>query len=447
MARAAYRRALRLREGNAPVAGVACTATIATDRPKRGEHRCHVAYWTGAASAVFSLTFVKGLRDRAGEDAVASRLTLNRLRRGRGRPLRPPARPGRPRARGHRARRLPRRRAGPGRRTRRSRPRLRQAAAEADAPVRGGVLPGSFNPLHRGHRSLADAASRILGEPVTFELSITNVDKPPLAETEIRRRLAQFDDTEAVAVTRTPVFYRKADLFPGCAFVIGWDTATRLVDPATTTAATRSSSPRSSTSARRAAASWWRAASTTARSAPWTTCLYPSASRTCSRPSPNLPSARTCPPPSCVARSRPGGSPVRFRDVREFASFLESKGDLRRVSAPVSRDLGNHRDNRPRHQVRRPGTAVRERERLRRAPAHQHVRHPPAHRLGARRRPRRRARGARPPPAVAHAGSAVRHRRSPGRAGRRARRRARASQARAARSLPGGRAHRRATWT
>ena len=76
MARAAYRRALRLREGEAPVAGVACTATIATDRPKRGEHRCHVAYWTGAASAVFSLTFVKGLRDRAGEDVVAGRLTL-----------------------------------------------------------------------------------------------------------------------------------------------------------------------------------------------------------------------------------------------------------------------------------------------------------------------------------------------------------------------------------
>ena len=76
MARAAYRRALRLREGGAPVAGVACTATIATDRPKRGEHRCHVAYWTGSGSAVFSLHFEKGLRDRTGEDAVASRLIL-----------------------------------------------------------------------------------------------------------------------------------------------------------------------------------------------------------------------------------------------------------------------------------------------------------------------------------------------------------------------------------
>ena len=177
MARAAYRRALRLREGDAPVAGVACTATIATDRPKRGEHRCHVAYWTGAASAVFSLTFVKGLRDRAGEDAVASRLTLTAFAEAAGvhtglalglddrervdAERAAYADPVKALAAGHVDHAL-----------------VSGGTAEADAPVRGGVLPGSFNPLHRGHRSLAATASRILGEPVTFELSISNVDKP-----------------------------------------------------------------------------------------------------------------------------------------------------------------------------------------------------------------------------------------------------------------------------
>ncbi len=230
MARAAYRRALRLREADAPVAGVACTATIATDRPKRGEHRCHVAYWTGSAAAVFSLTFVKGLRDRAGEDAVASRLTLKAYAEAAGVPtalslgLDDRERvdveraayddPVKALAAGHVDHAL-----------------VSNGSAHADAPVRGAVLPGSFNPLHDGHRSLAGVASRILDAPATFELSTTNVDKPPLAETEIRRRLAQFDDTETVAVTRAHVFYRKADLFPGCVFVIGWDTATRLVDP------------------------------------------------------------------------------------------------------------------------------------------------------------------------------------------------------------------------
>ena len=52
MARAAYNRAVRLRESTVPVVGLGCTATIATDRPKRGEHRCCIATWdeTGAAT-------------------------------------------------------------------------------------------------------------------------------------------------------------------------------------------------------------------------------------------------------------------------------------------------------------------------------------------------------------------------------------------------------------
>ena len=230
MARAAYRRALRLREGGAPVAGVACTAAIATDRPKRGEHRCHVAYWTGAGSAVFSLRFVKGLRDRAGEDAVASRLTLNAFAEAAGVPS------GLELGLDERERVVVERAAygdavGALAAGHVDAALVSTGSAEADAPVSGAVLPGSFNPLHDGHRRLAEAASRILDAPVTFELSITNVDKPPLAESEIRRRLAQFDDSESVAVTRAHVFYRKAALFPGCVFVIGYDTAVRLVDP------------------------------------------------------------------------------------------------------------------------------------------------------------------------------------------------------------------------
>ena len=77
LARAAYFRAVDLRSGNSPVAGVACTATIATDRLKRGEHRCHVAVYHATGYAVISLTLAKGRRDRSGEDDVVSRLILN----------------------------------------------------------------------------------------------------------------------------------------------------------------------------------------------------------------------------------------------------------------------------------------------------------------------------------------------------------------------------------
>jgi hypothetical protein len=91
------------------------------------------------------------------------------------------------------------------------------------------LLPGSFNPLHAGHVGMAEAAARRLGIPVAFELSAVNVDKPPLTEEEARRRLAQFD-RHRVWLTRAPTFVEKARLFPGCCFVVGADTAARIVE-------------------------------------------------------------------------------------------------------------------------------------------------------------------------------------------------------------------------
>ena len=93
------------------------------------------------------------------------------------------------------------------------------------------VLPGSFNPLHHGHMTLAAAAAARLGAAVEFELSIANVDKPPLDPEEITRRIAQFAGVASIWVTRAATFLHKADLFPGAAFVVGFDTAVRLVDP------------------------------------------------------------------------------------------------------------------------------------------------------------------------------------------------------------------------
>lgn len=86
MAEAALRRGLRLRDSDAPVVGVGATATIATNRPKRGDHRCHVAVSGGAAETpvVYSLTLAKGERDRAGEEELVSLLVLQALAEGCG---------------------------------------------------------------------------------------------------------------------------------------------------------------------------------------------------------------------------------------------------------------------------------------------------------------------------------------------------------------------------
>ena len=100
---------------------------------------------------------------------------------------------------------------------------------EGAAP--GALLPGSFSPLHLGHRGLAQAASKLTGCEVGFELSVTNVDKPALEEAEILKRLAQFSADETAVLTRAETFFKKARLFPGRTFVVGWDTAIRLVAP------------------------------------------------------------------------------------------------------------------------------------------------------------------------------------------------------------------------
>ena len=66
---------------------------------------------------------------------------------------------------------------------------------------------------------------------MAFEISVTNVDKPPLAGKTVRHRLAQFAWKSPVELTRAPTFVEKSRLFPRTTFVIGADTAERLVAP------------------------------------------------------------------------------------------------------------------------------------------------------------------------------------------------------------------------
>jgi|SRR5581483_3772934 len=80
LARRAYQRAGSLQESElTPIVGLSCTATLVTDRPKKGDHRTHVGLCTSKDTHVFSLTLQKGARDRLGEERVASDLILQIL--------------------------------------------------------------------------------------------------------------------------------------------------------------------------------------------------------------------------------------------------------------------------------------------------------------------------------------------------------------------------------
>lgn len=78
LAQAGYRRATTLRQNDSvPVIGLACTATLVTDRPKKGDHRAHIGLCIGQQTRVYSLTLQKGTRDRQGEERVVSDLLLH----------------------------------------------------------------------------------------------------------------------------------------------------------------------------------------------------------------------------------------------------------------------------------------------------------------------------------------------------------------------------------
>ena len=231
MARVAYRRARILAPDGTPAFGLACTATLVTDRPKKGRHRCHIALRDESGIVTYSLVMTKGARDRTGEEDVVSRLLITVLAEACGLPgelevgLLPDeaveiAREQQPDL------------------------VLKVLRGEVDGitmdingqlspvlPQGGVVLPGAFNPLHAGHTQLAHVARQITGLPVVFELSVVNVDKPPLIEADVRQRLEQFFGHGMIAVTTTPLFEQKAKLMPNSIFVVGYDTATRLVSP------------------------------------------------------------------------------------------------------------------------------------------------------------------------------------------------------------------------
>ncbi|MBC8873077.1 MAG: hypothetical protein H8E44_26895 [Planctomycetes bacterium] len=101
---------------------------------------------------------------------------------------------------------------------------------DANRPRPKAVLPGAFNPLHKGHRQIAQLGAEILAVPVDFEISMTNVDKQPLDPDEVARRVEQFAVADSVWITRAPTFLEKSRLFPNAFFLTGADTIVRIAD-------------------------------------------------------------------------------------------------------------------------------------------------------------------------------------------------------------------------
>lgn len=227
----AFTRAHWLSEEEEPLVGLACSATIATDRPKRGKHRAHIATWQAERLVHHLIEFDKGARGRQGEEHIVSKIMLNALAEAFSLEERLPI-------------------------ELTEKDHWETAVYDFEKATRqltdeeipffgvfshgliknGGIspqllLPGSFNPLHKGHLKLAQTAMRVLDQPIAFEISARNVDKPSLETAVVLQRLAQFAGKWPVYVTNAPTFLEKGRLFPGVTFVVGFDTAVRILAP------------------------------------------------------------------------------------------------------------------------------------------------------------------------------------------------------------------------
>jgi nicotinic acid mononucleotide adenylyltransferase len=232
MASSVRARAARLVPADTDLVGLGATAALVSDRPRKGEHRFHIAVANSARIAHCTSVLAKGRRDRAAEEDLVSHAIVLWLAHACG--IAAPS----PRSLLDADERfeetvvaasdtIDQLLAG----------EFDRVTAQPDgqmmlsAPPPLLVLPGSFNPLHAGHMTLARVAEELKQLPLAFEISVTNVDKPPLAATTVRHRLAQFAWKSPVELTRAPTFVEKSRLFPRTTFVIGADTAERLVAP------------------------------------------------------------------------------------------------------------------------------------------------------------------------------------------------------------------------
>ncbi|MBT4162642.1 MAG: hypothetical protein HOC70_02730 [Gammaproteobacteria bacterium] len=195
--------------GSKPAFGLGCTAAIATNRERRGSDRCHLAVQSYSMTRTFDVTFDKAL-SRQEQEQICRDLVINAMATALNLPCESV------KGNSHTASRV-------------WQSLLDGEIGKTSDVEYAAIFPGAFNPLHEGHQQMLSCARDCIDGEIALEISISNVDKPPLDFLSMAERTRQLEALPLV-FTNAPTFVEKAALFPGTTFIVGLDTLLRIED-------------------------------------------------------------------------------------------------------------------------------------------------------------------------------------------------------------------------
>lgn len=197
------------------VFGFSLSASLATNRVKKGELRAYIAVQTPSISQVSKVTF-ENFESRRDQEQYLSEVAWGKLCS---------------------ALYLDEDRFPEVSTRKQQLPTTLQPLYGAKAAYVGfkstAFLSGSFNPLHTGHQSMLAHAQSHLDCEVQYELCVSPFDKKPLDFFDLHDRIAQFESDQLV-LTNFPSFEEKSihlSKGQGITFIVGVDTICRLADP------------------------------------------------------------------------------------------------------------------------------------------------------------------------------------------------------------------------
>jgi hypothetical protein len=102
----------------------------------------------------------------------------------------------------------------------------RDGIVDADSSRIDYILPGSFNPIHAAHYEILDSYKNSV-----FEISMINADKSAIDALTLEERLLRMRPGTKVLISNAKTFVEKSKLFPHTTFLVGYDTALRIINP------------------------------------------------------------------------------------------------------------------------------------------------------------------------------------------------------------------------